>query len=294
MSNTITSGAMYLAWLFCLRRKLKELIENDPSSAAHYELYLELLEDYIREFRAKFFGDDGIVSVPIGLCKIICLSRKIRKDTKIPKSYDDLPTFEEFLINDCDMALKIEDSGEYPHLYTLVDDQDKIVLKGPSILKRHFVPAAYDDKQIVIAWRPCQMWKIATPTLEFMTYPHQVMRLLGHLWDTMGNNEVQYKMVLRCLLHTLDKIPGAQSFQGFYKTYILHGLSYESESIRRELTDKIERLMGEDSIKVDLSTIYDTIPTMPYLQQFFNKPNLGYSYPKPSYDWTEYQASGRT
>ena len=295
ISNTMTSGVLFYAWLFCNRRLLKEFIAKFPTSplVSRYETYIYALEKYIKEIIAKFFGDDGIAAIPIILVRVLSLSDSIRKTSGLPEKLSVCKTFEDFLRDDCDMALKVKESSEYAQLYTVVKN-DEITLRGPKILKRHFMLARVCDELTVVAWRPCQLWKIALPTLQNMTLPHQILRLIGHLLDTQGNNIRQYTMVENCIRMTLARIPEYKDYESFMTNYMLNEKSYNSESVRKEFEDKLMRLLGDDVENYDFRDFITKIPTIGYLQHFFNKPDLTF-YEKPTYmSWYEMQAHNKT
>jgi len=297
MSNTITSGVVFTAWLFCVRSQLVKYMEQFPVRAHLHERFLQALETYIEEFCAQMFGDDGLAAVPIALMKYLCLSRKVRSKAEgFVESYPFLKTFEDFLTEDCDMMLKLSDSAEFRHLLTEVED-DKLVKLGPKILKRHFIilETVTNGKvsTTIGAWRPCHVWKIALPTLAVMTYSQQVLRLVGHLWDTQGTNYRQYCMVMKQITWTLKKIPGATNMRNFV-AYMKTLHDYHTMRHIRDLQNRMERLCGDGNFGDQFYEFLSELPSFPHLSHYFLAEDLSFHPPEPAYSWEDYQRMGKT
>jgi len=302
ISQIMTSGAVFIAWLFCNRRLLKDVMAKLENKTSQFYLQLVMvlmtLETFIDDFHAKFFGDDGIVAIPVVLMKLLFLGKKAREASGMPDPYPFAISFEDFLTFHCDMELKVTDSAEYQQLYTVVKN-DEIVKPGPKILKRHFMYADIgelgDGKPTVVAWRPCQVWKAATPILEHMTFEHQMMRLVGMLWDTQGNNMRQYTMLRKMIDYCMVHIPESKSYASFYAQYTQRPKTDASTRVKQEFIDRMRRLIGDaDLINMDVDEYLKEIPSISKLQSFFNRPFYGIETVVPNRSWSWYQKNNLT
>jgi len=209
----------------------------------------------------------------------------------IPRSYSWLPTLEEFLPTHTGLELKMTDSGEFAHLFSVVDSNEEFIYKGPKILQRHFKLVKWRDETTVVSFRPARMWKIATPVLKTMSYARQVFRLLGHLWDTQGNNTRQYNMIRSCIDTSMKMMPMFADYKQMHNEYVMH---FENTPIFEEFKERLKRLMGTDIDDVDLAKLSETIPSQVFLQDQFNEPDLTFNYEPVPHDWTYYQSTNRT
>jgi len=302
MSQTITSFVVFLAFLFCNRRLLKEEIAKLPEDNKTRQVYgaqLMILEDYIRNTIAKFFGDDGIAGIPLALVRILVLSKSLREKSGLARPYNWIVTFEDYLKYHCDMELKVSDSGEFKHLYTVVED-DEIIIMGPKILKRHFRVMRMgkldpENPISVVAFRECHLWKIATPVIEHMTYSLQVLRIIGAIWDTMGNNTRQYNMLVEMLNYTLAKVPGSTTYRHFYMQYKLRKPWGSCPRQEKEFLDRLKRLQGgkfDKNLNVDY--FMEEVPSIEKLQYFFDKPSYTFVPNPVPYSWDWYQRQNKT
>lgn len=302
MSNTITSAILFLSWLFFNRRMILEKIETLGTSEQFIKEKLEKLivdlEAYIKNILAQFFGDDGLAAIPLSLCQVLCLSTKFRQEKNINGLPPILPifkSFEEYLKQQCDMSLKLSDSAEYRHMYTLVDDNDDIVQVGPKILKRHFklVQDPRNGEYDVHAWRPCAMWKISAPLIEGMTHSHQIIRLLGHIQDTMGNNKRQYDMIRHSISYHISKLGGETAWADkLDKMLFNETLTANTSQAINEVYEKLLRLLGEKPSSVVVKTMLKTIPEREALQAVYNKPDLSFYEVNEPQSWRVYQGLG--
>jgi len=220
VSQTMTSIFAFVTWLFFIR-ELMELYPDVP------DVVKEAIEIELRDLRAKMYGDDGICSLPNILAPYCSLHANSRDESDIDVDHDDrFITFADFLTRFHGLEIKISESHEYSDLLTEVFcDHSEIVKRGPKILQRHFI----EDSGKIISFRPSRLWKLVVPSQETISWEMAVMRLVGHMWDTHGNNKHQILIIRNLVEKIID----------------IHSLD-DSPSMQRQFKAKMEELYGVD------------------------------------------------
>lgn len=284
-STTITS---YVAFLYYLIH-LEEIVKHKNQLT-----YLEPLQKLIQNTTAKFFGDDGISGFDRSLQKIVYMSKSmLEKRTKIGLEAPDLsyPSFEEVLKVECGLELKLSDSEEYGYLYSVVNRQCDFVVKGPKILKRHFLRTVIRDEVTIVSFRPTSIWKVGNPVSVDHSPESQLVRLIGHMWDTHGNNRRQYEILCEifesiCHQHQIKDVDSKL-------TAMLNAVNDPDSPNYHAMKDfvgSVKKNFGiETSHMKDLKTLIAK-PSQQYLSKIFNRYDKTFEEKFEIKSWDELQA----
>jgi len=275
ISNTIMSAISFLTYLFRVHKYLRTMPDKTL-----WEKYHKELEAYIQYIIAKFFGDDGIAAIPLSLAPILCLDKKLR-----PRGIPDflgkgIPTFSQSIIEDQGCEIKIDASGEYRNLYTIVDNHDRIKYKGPLILKRYFKAVSIHGEPTVVSYRESELFKLFNPTVDVSLPMFQMMRVVGHLWDYHGNNDYMHH-VLQQMFHHLKVIVDNDElladYRQKYATYLEQGTTgdYKFDRCCKDYLGRITRSITDDTDSDEFKQLMldpFSYPDKDYLREVFNAP----------------------
>jgi hypothetical protein len=278
MSQTQTSLFAFVTWLMYIR----ELMEKFGAPEEHKRL----IEALIRDPRFKFYGDDGIGSIPRILGKYLSLHSTSRTfDLEHDARY---MKYSEFLVYFHGLELKVSETHEYESLETKVDKDCKITVRGPKILQRHFVrgvdPVTKAD--LLVSFRETALWKVSNPATEVISWPLALMRIVGAMWDTHGNNHTQYAALVNMFrhlarIHNLDEAEMGRQFR--LKMEELYGVDPKVTTFFDRICDKH---IGNSKDTLE-AKMFMFLPSIDHLKRVFNfyKTKFDPQYPRIVKPW---------
>jgi len=283
ISNTIMSAISFLTYLFRVHKYLRSMEDKTLWNEYH-----EMLEEFIAYIIAKFFGDDGIASIPLALAPILCLDPKLRPHD-VPRFIGKgIPTFSQSILEDQGCEIKADASGEYKSLYSIVNRYDQFVYRGPLILKRYFKAVKIHGEPTVVSYRESELFKLFNPTVDVTMPMFQMMRVVGHLWDHHGNNDYMHHVLTQMYHHLkfmVDDDELLKEYRQKYATYLDQGTTGDMKFDRccKDYLGRVTRSVTSDIDSEEFRQLMldpFSYPDKDYLREVFNAP-IYYNDEKP-------------
>jgi len=151
-----------------------------------------LLFEYLTDIVYNVYGDDGFASLPWQLRPFCSLIDNVKVDSI------EILSFSNFIKQEFDIELKAAASETFDHILSTIDESTgEIKQRGPKILKRHFIMVKHRGKTQIASFKPLSScaYKLLKPA-ALTSYHRQLVRCIGHLWDTQGTNLFWWNKIL--------------------------------------------------------------------------------------------------